>query len=302
LIRRAGHYLTLPRGSPHEDLDEELGYLEEAPLPLFVGIERAVLADGSETLVAASDRDPVRAQAVDLTLLGYVEVLPNEPVRRPPYTDTGSRPVLVRRIDIARRRHVYDGVSPSSSIGGRLLLGAELGGLHLKPDSTSIPVWLDANGRISTTRYRFSAPLPVPARLARYVAAPLAWSGLAPLPVRLRASIRRLLDCPVVLLTAARAASARGRRTSRRRERKGQLLGYLQSEPGAGLIELFAARHRVLPDQLLTNDPREAYGMGYLDVTSLGYVQAEAPLTGTLGNQGVLVPWASRFGLRGRTG
>jgi glycosyltransferase involved in cell wall biosynthesis len=305
LVRRAGHYLTLPPGSAREDLDEELGYLEQAPLPLFIGIERAVLANGSETLVAATDRDPLRWQAVELTLLGYVEGLPQEPVGRPSYTDTGSRPVLVRWVDGARRRHRYDGVSTSDSLGRQAPLGAELGPLHLEPDSRSIPVWLDPEGRISTTRYRFSEPVATPAALVRYVAAPLAWQGLAPLPVRLRSSLRRLLDCPSALLAAARPALRRGplaRRALRRRERERRLLGYLQSDRGSGLIELFAARHRVLPDQFLTHHPQEAYDLGYVDVVSLGYIQAQAPLTGTLGSQGVLVPWTSGFGLRGRSG
>ncbi len=37
--------------------------------------------------------------------------------------------------------------------------------------------------------------------------------------------------------------------------------------------------------------------MGYVDVRSLGYIQADAPLTGALGSKRVAVQWASRFGL-----
>jgi glycosyltransferase involved in cell wall biosynthesis len=305
LIRRAGRYLTLARGSPREDLDEELGYLEEAPLPLFIGIERALLADGSETLVAATQRDPLRGQAIELTFLGFVEGLPNEPVEHPSYTDTGSRPVLVRWVDTARRRHAYDAVSPSSSVEGRPLLGAELGRLHLEPDSTSIPVWVDADGRISTTRYQFFEPSAAPPRLARYAGAPLAWRDFAPFPVRLRASARRTLECPGLLMARARSALVRGRLKRRALpppDGEQRLLGYVQSEPGSGLIELFAARHRVLPDQLLTHHALEAYNMGYVDVCSLGYIGAGAPLTGTLGSQEVPVTWAARFGLIARRG
>jgi hypothetical protein len=42
--------------------------------------------------------------------------------------------------------------------------------------------------------------------------------------------------------------------------------------------------------------------MGYVEVRSLGYIQADAPLSGALGSKGVGVAWASRFGLAARVG
>lgn len=298
LIRREGQYLVVPRGSSREDTDDELGYLEEAPLPLFIGIERAVFHDGSQTLVAATDRDPLRAQAAELTFLGFIESFPNEPVRLPRYTARRSRPTLVRWVDHAQRRHVYEAITPPFSADGPRALGGELGGLHREPDSTSIPVWLDSAGRISTDRYEFSeAPL-APKQAVRYAVAPLAWRGFAPAPVRVRASLRRTVES--LALPEARVRSALrhpGRRSSPSVPAGRQLIGYLQSEPAPGLVELFAARHRILADQLLTTDLLEAAHMGYVDVQSLGYIQSDTPLRRTLGPKATPVPWASRFGL-----
>jgi hypothetical protein len=294
LIRRDGRHLTVERAGPDSDEDDTLGYLEEAPLPLFIAIERAVLEDGSETLVASTERDHLRQRARELTFLGFIESLPNEPVQLPPYTKTSRRRVLVRWIDHEHRRHTYDALAPSDSINGRLVLGAELGRVQLDSDSKAIPVWLDAAGRISTDRYSFTEPPLTPAGLLRYGAAPLNWRGFGQRSARLRATFRRVLESERLLVARARR-KAPGRNGQR-------LLGYLQSEPGPGLIQLYAARHRVLPDQFLTHHPLEATDMGYVDVRSLGYIQADAPLTGALGNKGVSVPWASRFGLAARVG
>ncbi len=295
LIRRDGHYLVVARGSPRLEADEELGYLEEAPLPLFIGIERAVLQDGAETLVAATDRDPLRSLATERTFLGFIEAFPNEPVRPPGYTVTPNRPILVRWIDHAARRHVYDAIAPPFALDGSRVIGAELGGLHREPDSTSIPVWRDAAGRISTDRYTFSQPSLAARPMLRYAAAPLAWRGFAPPSARVRGTLRRAVDC--VEVPPAHLRSALRARVSRPERRNRRLIGYLQPEPAPGLIELFAARHPVLDDQILTHHPQEAANMGYVDTCSLGYIQDAAPITGTRGSQPMAVPWASRFGL-----
>lgn len=292
LIRRGRDHLTVERESPRNDEDIVLGYLEEAPLPLFVGIERAVLQDGSETLVVGAERDHLRLQARELTFLGFIESLPNEPAQLPPYTETSDRRILVRWIDHEHRRHTYEALTPSHSSNGRLALGAELGRLQLYSDSTAIPLWLDAAGRISTDRYSFTEPPLTPAGLLRYSAAPLNWRGFGRHSARLRATFRRLLDSGRLLVAPPRRKHP---------DRDGrQLLGYLQSEPGPRLIELFAARHRVLPDQFVTHHPLQATDMGYVDLRSIGYIQAVAPLTGALGSKGISVPWASHFGLTAR--
>ncbi len=212
LIRRNGHHLTVERGSPRDEEHEELGYLEEAPLPLFVAIERAVLEDGSETLVAATERDELRRRARELTFLGFIESLPNEPVQLPPYTESPRRPVLVRWIDEQHRRHAYDALAPSASTEGPLVLGAELGRLQLDPDSKAVPVWLDAAGRISTDRYSFTEPPVTPTRLARYAAAPLNWRGFGTRSARLRATLRRMADGSRLAMASRPGRDDRSRR------------------------------------------------------------------------------------------
>jgi glycosyltransferase involved in cell wall biosynthesis len=306
LIRRDGAFLTLPRGSDPGATDEQLGYLEEAPLPLFIGIERAVLADGSETLVAATDRDPVRGQARELAFLGFIESFPNEPVAGPPYTKGHELPVLLRWLDRTHRRHRYAVVTPPSPPQQLGLMSAELGRLRLSPDADSIPLFSDARGRVLTDRYA-PADSPFDVKLAlRWAVAPLGWRGFGHRYGRLRSVARRAVDCEHVLLGRARAAarstSAGSRATARIESDRdyARLLGYLHSEAGPGLAPLFAATHPVLDDQFLTHHRLEASDMGYVDVVRLGYVGAEAPVTGTLGSQRVSVPWASRFGLSAR--
>ena len=73
---------TVERGSPRSEEDEELGHLELSPLPLFQTVERAVLDDGSETLVAGED-DSLRALATRLDFLGFIEAFPNGPASAP---------------------------------------------------------------------------------------------------------------------------------------------------------------------------------------------------------------------------
>jgi len=188
----AARAVVVPRRPGARIGDGKLGYLEQAPLPLLVPIERAVLEDGSETLVAATERDELRRRARELTFLGFIESLPNEPVQLPPYTETLRRPVLVRWIDEERRRHTYEALAPSAWAEGPLVMGAELGRLQLDPDSRAIPVRLDAAGRITTDRYSFTEPPVTPTRLVRYAAAPLNWRGFGTRSTRLRATLRRM--------------------------------------------------------------------------------------------------------------
>jgi hypothetical protein len=79
-------------------------------------------------------------------------------------------------------------------------------------------------------------------------------------------------------------------------------VGFLFQDGGPGRVELFSAIHPVLEDQFLTHHSIEAGDLGYEQVTSLGYLKAAAPLTGTLGGRRTAIPWASRFGLVARTG
>jgi hypothetical protein len=308
LVRRDGHFVTVPRGSERPDEDEELGHLEEVPLPLLLGIERAVLADGSETLVMASERDPARVEAQVLTLLGFIEGFPNEPVHLSARTgefvyERGPQPSLVRTLDRISRRHRYSAVFSLAGLDSAGRLSAELGTLSRVRGPTSIPLFVDASGQLSTDRYSPDDPSPGVPQLLRWSLAPVTWREAANRKARTRAVVRRTLDS-LQIAAGAGTGAHNGSPPSLAEGTEGgrQLLGYLYREPGPGRIELFAARHVVMPDQFLTHHPIEATDMGYERPCSLGYVVAAAPLTGQLGGRRAGIPWASRFGLDARTG
>ncbi|MHB8658430.1 MAG: glycosyltransferase [Solirubrobacteraceae bacterium] len=299
LIRRDEHFLTVPRGSRRDDDDEELGHLEEAPLPLFIGIERAILDDGTETLVAAVERDPVRSQARELTFLGFIESFPNEPVRLPAYTERPEEPVLLRWLDRVARRHVHGVVFPSASGEHPLPVSAELGRLRFEAEANSVALRVDEYGRLFTERTPATAPGPDPVQILRWAAAPLGWFGFGGLQGRLRCSARRTVDGARLLLAPQRPGQTNSTRSAAALAAP-RVLGYLRSDPEPGTAELFLATHPVTGDQYVTHHRREAGDMGYACVRSLGYIEAKAPVTGTLGSRGLAVPWASRFGLLAR--
>ncbi len=292
LLRRNGSLITVPRGSERLEGDEELGHLEEAPLPLLVAIERAVLWDGSETLVAATERDNVRPNASELTHLGFIESFPIEPLHAPPRVAGFGRPVLVRWIDRGRRCHRYGVVIPPAEMPAEREFSAELGMLRTARESDAIPVFVDGTGRLSSDRYDPGEPSPQLPQVVRWSAAPLAWRGFGRRGGRARSIARRTLDSARV---SALRAIREGTPTTAR-----HLIGYLSSDPGPGRAPLFAGTHPVMRDQFVTHHRMEATDMGYVGVTSLGYIDARAPLTGTLGGGRTAIPWASRFGLVAR--
>jgi glycosyltransferase involved in cell wall biosynthesis len=289
---------TVPCGSPRGE-EEELGHLEQAPLPLLNGIERAVLPDGSTTLVC-TDRDPLRAIAVRLELLGYIEGYPNEPIWPPDARlPTHGRVSLLRCLDRDRRRHFYRvGEQTDGAVVG------ELGALHLTAEPGSIPVWIDRAGRVSTDRYHPGAVSPGTRQLARWVGAPVGWRGFGRPGGRARAILRRGAEATAIGVASRRdggssaengaeAASA-GLHTGR------ALVGHLYGKPGPRRQELFAAIHPITGDQLLTPHRLEAADMGYSAAVSLGYSLIDLLLTGSLAMRRITVPWASRFGLEVR--
>lgn len=307
LVRRDAELRTVARGSERLPGDEELGNLEEVPLPLFVGIERAEFADGSQTLVLATERDKVRARASRLTLLGFVEGFPNEPIYMPRPSEL-PRPSLVRVLDEALRCHRYSTIGSVEQMVGPPAMSAELGQLAPCDAFGVIPVWIDAVGALCTDRYEPQKPAPGLRQLARWVAAPLTWRGFAHRLGRTRSFARRVGDAGRHVLLGRLGKSdcmlgphghtpgSRGATVSR------EAIGCLYCDPGLGRVELFSATHPVVRDQFLTHYPLEATDMGYGTVTSLGYIGARAPLTGTLGGGRAAVTWASRFGLMARRG
>jgi glycosyltransferase involved in cell wall biosynthesis len=296
---------TVPRGSPRHEDDEELGHLEEAPLPLLDPIELAVLPDGNSTLVC-TDRDPVRAGAVQLRHLGYIESYPNEPVRPPDLRHPGhGRLALLRCLDSQRRRHRYRAAS-TDALADASVVG-ELGALHLTAEPGSIAVWIGLDGQVSTDRYRPDAVSPDARQIVRWVGAPAGWRGFGRRGGRARAMLRRGADAIAIAAAACRGDRVRGAAPTD----AGALLagapvagatltGYLYAEPGPRRQELYAALHPVTGDQLLTLHPLEAADMGYGPAVGLGYVLVDLPFTGTHAMRRVAVPWASRFGLEVR--
>ena len=295
LVCRDGCYSTEPRGTERDPTDIVLGYLEEAPLPLFVGVLQVSLPDGSQTLVLASERDPLHGLAMSGNLMGFIEAFPNEPVFAPRPSRVLA-PSLMRRVDRSARRHVYDAVVSADELPGSAVVSAELGVLATTDGPGRIALWADAAGHLRTERYSPAAPHPSASRALRWAAAPATWRDIGYLKERPRAIARRSWD------VAATNAESRLRRARRSRDAEPRLVGYLHTTPSTGRIELFAATHPVLDDQFITHHRIEATDMGYEQVASLGFIDARAPVTGTLGTRRVAVPWASRLGLRARRG
>ncbi len=297
LVCRDGHFRTCGRGSPRADDEQELGHLEDVPLPLFVGIERAVLPDGSETLVVGTDRDPVRGQARELTFLGFAEGFPNEPVRGPERTRAAAAafegwPVLSRVTDASARRHRYE---VGDARGLTASDGAAVGLGRLRPDASPLttPIWVDASGRLGTDQCPPGNPTPDPGHLLRWTLAPASWRRFGDPKARARAVGRRAVDSARVAARSAVGTSAppdAGART---------VIGHVYREAGPGRVQLFAASHPILPDQFVTRYAREATDLGYQDVRSLGFVMELDEGTPS-GPRRVAIPWASRFGLAAR--
>ncbi|HUN78376.1 MAG TPA: glycosyltransferase [Solirubrobacteraceae bacterium] len=300
LVRGAdGDLRTVPRGSPRHDDEQELGHLEQAPLPLLNAVERAVLPDGSVTLVSG-ERDALRAQAVELQWLGFIEGYPNEPVRPPDARlPRHGRVSLLRCLDHERRRHCYRACAEPAELPDTTLVG-ELGALHLTAEPGSIPLWIDPRGRVSAGPHRPGAVAPDIRQLVRWVGAPAGWRGFGRARGRARSVLRRGADAVAIGLAARPRTGPPGDNGHAGADPQATLVGYLHGQGGPGRRELFAAVHPVTGDQLLTLHPLEAADMGYGEAVALGHVLVDRPLTGTFALRRVAVPWASRFGLEVR--
>jgi glycosyltransferase involved in cell wall biosynthesis len=299
--RRDGSYLTVPRGAPQPADEQPYGYLEEAPLPLWIGIECAVLRDGSQTLVIADGRDPLRARATRLTFLGFIEAFPIEPLEQPGFTERVGEPVLLRWVDRASRRHRYGAVTGPERFEQGQTIGAELGRLLPAPGIRTLPLYIDDAGRVSTDHHRHDPRSPSLKEIARWTAAPLAWRRFGSVGGRARSTARRAIDIEhVVGAQALRAVRSRMPARLTGEHVPGGVVGYLRSEPEPGMVALYSARHPVMDDQFLSHHAIEATDMGYVDVRLLGYLEGAAPITGKLGSHRAPIPWVSHFGLTAR--
>jgi glycosyltransferase involved in cell wall biosynthesis len=299
--RSDGSLITVPRGAPQPDDEQPYGYLEEARLPLWIGIECAVLPDGTQTLVIADARDPLRARATRLTFLGFIEGFPVEPLGQPDFAVRIGEPVLLRWVDRASRRHRYVTVASPERPGHDRPIGAELGRLLPTPGVRTLPLYIDEAGRVSTDHHRHEPRSASAEEIARWVLAPLAWRRFSSPSSRARSVARRALDIEhVVAAQALRAARSRLPVRLAGARQRGRLVGYLRSEPEPGMVALYSARHPVIDDQFLSHHAIEATDMGYVDVGLLGFLEGAAPITGKLGSHRAPIPWVSRFGLAAR--
>jgi hypothetical protein len=197
----------------------------------------------------------------------------------------GGRTGLLRGIDLGARRHVYAvGTAPRGQLIG------ELGALERAELPGTQPLWITADRRVSLS----AEPTPHSrgrhlTRL-RWAAAPLGWRES---DVRMRAAA--LADRLGELFRRRQAPLA----TSPGFEPRSPS-GWIHDAPGPDRLPLYAAVHGATGDQLLTRDPGEARDMGFGGSELLGYLAAEAPVTGSLAMHRAEVPWASRLGRRVR--
>lgn len=213
---------------------------------------------------------------------------PLEPDWGPPLSPSSAHVGLLRMLDARGRRHRY-AAGVIAPIDGLVRIG-ELGALLRDPGDGRVPVWISAEGRVSTDSYDPS-PAPLAARTVfRWTLAPLSWRRLASRTSLLRELLRRATDardavCRAGLLTASDAPSAAP-----------VLVGYLRRSPQEGAVALYSAIHPVNADQLLSTDASESSDLGYNAPVLLGFLEADAPASGTLGVSRPRVPWASRLG------
>jgi len=199
---------------------------------------------------------------------------PPEPFAAPPGVG------LVRAVDAPGGRHVYGiGRVPPGELAG------ELGRLPREAARGMEPLWMTAGGYLVTDSA--GAPPPrasTPASL-RWALAPLAWRDAGdPLGRRARAAFAR--------------AMAVIRRPPERSAAPVAVVAHIHRDVQPGRLPLHSAFHPVTGDQLLATTELEAIDMGYGRPTLIGYVDASAPVTGTLETARPGVPWASRFGQR----
>jgi len=268
--------------APSQD-EEVIGYLEEAPLPLFdaVGLAR-VRATGQLTLVSGED-DAIRDRVDVLQHLGFIEPVPIAP-RRPPDTQRLFGVVGLMRA-VGPKQHEYClGEFPSGESVG------ELGALLIEPQIDTIPAWLTSSGFLRTPEHDSVPPRPDARTTARWALAPLSWRDVNDRRARLRALVGRARDGA----RRIRGFSLPPRTVSLEPD------AYLFAEDGPGRLPLYASLHPVTGDQLLSCYPLEGPSMGYGAPMLLGYLLDVRPTTQSKVLNWRAIPWASRFGWTAR--
>jgi len=288
LVRAGEEFATFSRGEwePVPDGGEELGYLEQAPLPHFkqlaVGVHRVT---GQQVLVTPLD-DPLLDQVDSLRVLGFIEPYPIEPRYEAPEPPPLGLLGLVKTVDYASRRHRYGvGRRPPGELVG------ELGSLAESELQGTVPVWI-VDGRLVTDSHRPPIRRTNVKRAGRWIAEPAIWGEISTPKARVKTALRRsTVSLANLVGPLPRPASPRGAPD-----------GWLYDSYRPGLSALYTAYHPVSRDQLLTRSHEDAAHLGYGDQELIGFVRLAAPLTGSLAQQLRPIPWARRFGAVPRSG
>jgi len=264
------------------DAPELLGFVEQAPLPLFDPLQVARHRVTGQRVLIAGAEDPLAQMVDEVRSIGYIEPFPIHP-RRPPHIEVQYGVVgLLRAVDLDARCHRYGvGEAPRGRLAG------ELGALFTKPTGDCEPLWIDEAGRVRWPRSGARDAHPSPRAALCWSVAPLRWREAGPVAPRLRATTRRALQSARIL--SSRAAELPSPASTP--------AGYLLRSATDRTLPLYAAVHPITGDQLLSNGEAEPRALGYEDVALLGHLIAHAPVTGRLEVISPPVPWASRFGL-----
>lgn len=175
-------------------------------------------------------------------------------------------------VDLPARRHVYalGALPPGTRLG-------ELGAALADRPPDGVELRLDDAGRPVVPR--LGDPRPSLAAAIRWALGPVGWRGIG-LQARVRSAGRRALEA---LRRPARSGNA-------------SATAWLHERPEPGHLPLYAARHPVLDDVLLTTEPERACSLRYEEPVLLGYLEPCAPVTGSLELAELRLPWAHRWG------
>ncbi len=288
LVRAGEEFAVHSRGEwePVPDGGEELGYLEQAPLPQFKALAAGVhRATGKQVLVTLPD-DPLLGEVDSLRVLGFIEPFPLEPRYEPPEPPPLGLRGLVKTVDYGSRRHRYGiGERPQGELVG------ELGALAESELQGAVPAWI-VDGRLVTESHRPPVRRAAAGRASKWTAEPAIWGGIATRKARVKTVLRRSTASLVNLAgPLPRPVAPRGTPD-----------GWLYDSYRPGLTTLYAAYHPVTRDQLLIRSHGDAAQLGYDDQELLGFVRVAAPVTGNLAQQSLPLPWARRFGAVPRFG
>lgn len=288
VVRIEDTYRAIPRegwkATPLEAV--EIGYAEEAPLPGFDTLALAVHRESGQHILVSLPDDPLLQAADVIEHLGFMDPFPLRPRDTPSAPRTLGLVGLLKGVDYEQKRHRYAiGTLP----GGELL--AEVGGLAESGLQGSVGVWI-VDGYLVTEQHGLPAAKYGRVEAARWAAEPVVWRDLGPAATRARTIARR----------AGLAAVHQIRSGQAENEPAGEPDGWLFESARPGLSPLYASYHPVTGDQLLTRATSSAEHLGYRDPRLLGFLRAEAPLTGDLEERQLPIPWARRSGAVPRTG